>query len=123
MERLFSMFPRSAPGVALLLVRAGVAASILAAPPIVAASAPAPAIATGFGVVAAAVMVGFMTPVAAAVCALFGVSDLVALGPSVSAVVRVADAVALALLGPGAYSVDAWMFGRRVLVSSDHSKE
>jgi hypothetical protein len=122
-ERLFSMFPRGAPGVALLLVRAGVAASTLVAPAILAAFVPVPAIVTALGIVTAAIVLGAVTPVAASACALFAISDLIAHGASVCVVVRIIDAVALALLGPGGYSVDAWMFGRRVIVSSDHSKE
>ena len=30
------------------------------------------------------------------------------------------DALALAMLGPGAYSIDAWLFGRREILVSDH---
>jgi uncharacterized membrane protein YphA (DoxX/SURF4 family) len=30
-----------------------------------------------------------------------------------------ADAIALALLGPGAHSIDAWLFGRREILVSD----
>jgi hypothetical protein len=108
-ERLFSMFPRGAPGVALLFLRAGVAASVLAMPVAYAVATP--------------IVLGFITPVAAPVCALLAIGDLVAHGPSVFVVIRILDAVALALLGPGGYSIDAWMFGRRVIVSSDHSKE
>jgi uncharacterized membrane protein YphA (DoxX/SURF4 family) len=31
----------------------------------------------------------------------------------------VADALALAMLGPGAHSIDAWLFGRREIVIPD----
>jgi hypothetical protein len=30
-----------------------------------------------------------------------------------------ADALALAMLGPGAHSIDAWLFGRREIVIPD----
>jgi hypothetical protein len=117
------MFPRGAPGVALLLVRAGVAASTLVAPAILASFAPLPAVVTALGIVTAAIALGVVTPVAASACALFAIIDLVVHGASVFVIVRIIDAVALALLGPGGYSFDAWIFGRRVIVSSAHSKE
>ena len=35
---------------------------------------------------------------------------------SVAALLLMADAVALVLLGPGALSLDAWLFGRREIL-------
>ncbi|HEY8149703.1 MAG TPA: hypothetical protein VIK51_12425 [Vicinamibacteria bacterium] len=62
---------------------------------------------------------GFGTPVVSVIAALAAIAEMVA-GPSVRGVgvswVLLLDAAALGLLGPGAYSVDARLFGRRVTV-------
>jgi uncharacterized membrane protein YphA (DoxX/SURF4 family) len=74
-----------------------------------------------------ALVVGFLTPAAAAAVALTtvllgpagGTSTLAALmmvGRSGALVI--ADAVALAMLGPGAWSIDAYLFGRREIIVS-----
>lgn len=68
--------------------------------------------------VALAVAAGYQTPLAAAAAILF--HSLVWSRLGVESVADVAvfslDALALALLGPGAYSVDGYRFGRRLLV-------
>ena len=111
------MFPRGAPGAALLLVRAAAAIALLSGPPRV-FSLPLE-IAIGLGLSGFAIVLGFFTPVAAIVAAVAAAVDLIVHGAAIASLVRLLDAVALALLGPGAYSVDAWLFGRRVIVSSD----
>ena len=70
-----------------------------------------------------ALVVGFMTPGAGAVV---GVVTVIAVATTTAAsslvidrfaaVLVIADATALALLGPGAHSVDAYLFGRREIV-------
>ena len=112
MQRLFSSFPAGRPGIGLLLLR--LAASVF----LIMQS-------RGFfdggwqlGVVglmailsAALLMAGFLTPIAgllAAVAVLFGH------GPAYGYLVVVA--VAVFLLGPGAYSIDARLFGRFEIV-------
>ena len=73
----------------------------------------------GVGLVVLCLAVGFGTPVVSAIAALAAVADMVA-GPHARGVgatgVLVLDAAALGLLGPGAYSIDARLFGRRVTV-------
>lgn len=84
---------------------------------------------TALGVLAAAsglaLLVGFLTPGAGAVVALTTVllatnwvprpaSELLA--DKVAAMFLVANAAALVLLGPGAHSIDAYLFGRREIV-------
>jgi hypothetical protein len=67
---------------------------------------------------ALALSVGYQTPVAAVIGILFHglVWAHLGIGSVAEVVVVSLDAAALALLGPGAYSVDSYRFGRRVLV-------
>jgi len=84
------------------------------------------AILSGLGLVA-----GFLTPVAAATASLSTLL-ITALGPvsivlgrpmdgATIALVAV-DAIALAMLGPGAHSIDAYLFGRREIVIHDEAR-
>jgi hypothetical protein len=110
-QRIFSSFPTGRVGAALLLLR--LAASVF----LVMHSRSSfegiwTSISIGFVAVTSAVLLaaGFLTPIAGvlgAAVALLGV------GPMCS---EVAIAAALVLLGPGAYSVDARLFGRREIV-------
>jgi len=94
MHRLFSSFPDGRPGAGLLILRIALAYGMAD---------------QMIGIAVAPLLVlGFMTPagavIAAAIALFFG-------SPSVAAI-----AIALALLGPGAFSVDAKLFGRREIV-------
>jgi hypothetical protein len=109
------MFPPGLPGIGLLLLRSSVATALLL---------------EGYGhrqpgwIQAAAIMLsitlfaGYVTPIAAGIGLLFhGLIWLTSGGGSAALVSIVSlDITALALLGPGAYSVDASLFGRRVVV-------
>ena len=73
----------------------------------------------GFAILlSVALSAGYQTPVAAVMAVLLHGLIWAHLGVgSVSVVIVVTlDAMALALLGPGAYSVDSYRFGRRILV-------
>jgi len=120
MQRLFSMFPQGGPGVALLLLRISVAAILVI-------SAVSRLSNYSHLLVAAAVLVGILlviglfTPVSSFAAVAFSLTNLLIDGhPSNSVIIVVATAIlesiALALLGPGAYSLDAKLFGRRVMV-------
>jgi hypothetical protein len=69
-------------------------------------------------VVASALCLGFLTPVVAALTVLLEVATWATAGGAIEAVhvCAVLDAIALALLGPGSYSLDAKFFGRRQIV-------
>lgn len=115
MQRLFSMFPRGAPGLALLLLRASVAASILLN---VGSGthreawilAPTLALST-------ALCVGLLTPIAALLTIPVYLIETASLRIAPAEVLApVLQAIALSLLGPGSCSIDAYLFGRRVVV-------
>jgi hypothetical protein len=109
------MFPRGAPGFALLLLRASIATGIL-----LNAGSELHREAWIFAVavaLSAAVCVGFLTPIAALltipVYLIETASHTIAPAEVLAAVVQ---AIALSLLGPGSCSIDAYLFGRRVVV-------
>ncbi|WP_257389544.1 hypothetical protein [Tahibacter caeni] len=111
MQRLFSIFPQGLPGCGLALLRIGVAAAVvqqtadLDTPLRVAALLPV-----------AALMAGLLTPWFAALGVALALlqAALGAFAP-LPAAIAVFHAAALGLLGPGAYSLDARLFGRRRL--------
>lgn len=127
MQRLFSMFPAGRPGLALLMLRVALAVMLLegvAGPFIRLGSAwflLAPA------AVAIALALGLLTPVVSALCILLEVTTWVTSAMAIEAVhvCAVLVALSLSMLGPGAYSLDARLFGRRqvILPSSKSSNK
>ncbi|HEY5756751.1 MAG TPA: hypothetical protein VIU34_13060 [Steroidobacter sp.] len=117
MQRLFTMFPRGRPGIALLLLRASVVITLLA-DCLAHRAAPSIWIQAGSIPIAVALSLGFLTPIAATATLIVHILIwlLIDFSPWSIVIVATLDAVALALLGPGAYSIDAYRFGRRVLV-------
>lgn len=118
MQRLFSMFPAGRPGFALLLMRValaimlmdGVADRLLHFVSLWYIAAPT--------VVATALCLGLFTPIAMALTVVVEAAIWIGAGVEFEAVHVCATlhAVALALLGPGAYSVDAMLFGRKQVI-------
>jgi hypothetical protein len=108
------MFPRGAPGLALLLLRASVGANILLA----VGSTPH----RGVWVLACAIpvsillYVGFLTPIAACLTIPIYLFDTANLKSAPAAVlIPIAQAIALSFLGPGSTSIDAHLYGRRLI--------
>ncbi|AWB78787.1 hypothetical protein D7U87_14880 [Stenotrophomonas maltophilia] len=102
MQRLFVMFPDRGPGIGLLWLRLCLAAALCA-----------PGTHAGWGAVlcglaAAMLVLGVLTPLATLMAAATMFAQQ-APWP------LVALPAALLMLGPGAYSVDARLFGRRLL--------
>lgn len=113
------MFPPGLPGLALLLLRLSVAAALLLHSYAHRDALPGwiHAIAILISLVVSA---GYLTPLAAltalAYHMLVGIDLGAGTGAGLVTLVPAVDALALALLGPGAYSVDSHRFGRRVVV-------
>lgn len=119
MQRLFSMFPRGAPGVGLLLLRLGAVAGVFVHDAVWSGMSASPLLAVPLSVGGAALSLGAVTPFAAlatgtTVLLLFATQPAGAASTAYVALL-LATAVALALLGPGAWSLDARWFGRRLI--------
>lgn len=114
MQRLFSAFPTGLPGLALVLLRVSIALQLLFHAPQHGGSSWWIAAVAGLGLLA---VVGLFTPVVAAACAALLLAWMVMpeWRSTTAAAFAAVDALALALLGPGGYSVDARLFGRRLL--------
>lgn len=94
-----------------------ISAALLLAPCLQALS-PAPPLVWGmFGLVAAALVSGLLARVAAAAVALLAAYVAAELGWRSGGLfaLHALDAAALCLLGPGAYSIDARLYGRRII--------
>lgn len=118
------MFPIGAPGVALLLMRISVAVMLVSDESGHLLS-PASPVFVILVVLAVALCIGFITPIVALLSCLFEVVALLSLarGASLVLALPILNALALALLGPGAYSLDARLFGRRRLVFGSRTDE
>ena len=117
MQRLFSFFPTGTPGVALVVLRSVVAITIIVdvcKPSILSFSIPIEAFVVLVGL---SLFMGFLTPYCAALSCLIELAFLLTtvtpnrfqLGMSAL------TAAAAAVLGPGAYSFDARLFGRQLI--------
>ena len=119
MQRLFSTFPNSWPGFGLLILRLAAGASLVGIA----------YVESGLGdflslllrcvalALAALLVLGFGTPLAAAAEAVIQLGFMVLEHRySSSAFIATALGVGLAMLGPGAWSLDARIFGRKRLV-------
>jgi hypothetical protein len=116
--RLFSMFPTGAPGIALLLLRISLAAAILDGGPVCLDRRPPNLVCLALAGLSVLLCLGLLTPIVSIIA--FGIELAVFLLASAGEwrffVLTCATGVALAMLGPGAYSVDAKLFGRREVV-------
>ncbi len=117
MQKLFTTFPAGAPGAALLLLRCALATTY-----ILLVEAP---LAIRL-IVSILICLGLLTPL---IAPLATVATLVYAwldsnaDPALCALLAV-HACALSMLGPGAYSLDSRLFGRRLVVwPQDHSIE
>jgi hypothetical protein len=113
------MFPQGGPGLALILLRLAVVASFVAIATHHPDLVPVRWALAGVALASLCLALGFVTPVMSVAAAAAAVAEIAA-GPHaqglVVGVVLLLNAAALGLLGPGAYSIDACLFGRRVTV-------
>jgi uncharacterized membrane protein YphA (DoxX/SURF4 family) len=121
-QKLFSAFPGGWPGLGLLLLRALVGVTLIAQ--IVAYVGSTKLSVLGWVVaalvliIASCLLVGFMTPVAAIVIGLGAIALAASnvLDTNQTLLNMIVLTTAIALLGPGAFSIDARMFGRREIL-------
>ncbi len=131
MQRFFAAFPGERPGVGLLLLRAtvGVAAIVQAGVHFVERDGQMLWTTWAFGLPAvvsgALLLIGFLTPVVAILGGLasaalamsrFPASNATSFDCRLATLVMVAVAGAIVFLGPGAFSVDSHLFGRREII-------
>lgn len=120
MQRLYAMFPQGGPGAGLMLLRGALAILVIAwEPPAWTALGPGLHLVLQI-VLVAGLGLGVLT---SGFCLLCGVAGVLALLPPQPqawpwAPLVLADAFALAFLGPGAYSLDARLYGRRQVTLS-----
>lgn len=126
MRRLYSTFPGSLPGAGLLLLRITIGAGLL-----LHASSWLIGLQTSNGmwapgllalVIGISFILGFLTPLAGSVSALTGIAirwlhpEWSVSMTGLSGVNTLAMVIAITLLGPGAFSLDAYFFGRRKII-------
>ena len=118
MQRLYSMFPCGAAGLGLLLLRLQIAIHMFGLSYLMNASMAMPDWISGVLILLSSfVALGLVTPIASLACAICGL--LVAYqsqgGIAVGGLLPQLSPLALILLGPGAYALDARIFGRHLL--------
>jgi uncharacterized membrane protein YphA (DoxX/SURF4 family) len=129
LQRLFSTFPVGWPGLGILLLRAAAGVALLVEGISYLAdwrdlrigTVAAGVIAAGSG---ASLLIGFLTPIAGVMVGVGSASIALSLFPASRlnlfetrlSIILVVMAAAIVLLGPGAYSLDARLFGRREVI-------
>ena len=109
------MFPAGTPGIALLILRISIAAALFYETSTHANFGnPAP-IYIALSALSLLLSLGFLTPIVSLVACVFELITLLIVPRSDSPFVMLSalNTVVTALIGPGAYSIDAKLFGRR----------
>jgi len=130
LQRLFSTFPGSWPGVALLLLRATVSVTAIAQGAMYLSNGGRWTLELLFSCLLLlaggfCLLIGFLTPVVIALVGIVVLANAISplLPPSgdllhdkLASLEMIAMVIAIALLGPGAFSADARLFGRSEIV-------
>jgi uncharacterized membrane protein YphA (DoxX/SURF4 family) len=118
MQRLFSTFPAGRPGIGLLLFRLALAATALMHVPQFSSGGLQLASTIACACISALLAFGLFTPVAAGAGVVMGIASLASAHHHEVArdLTLVLLMLALALIGAGAYSIDARLYGRRRIV-------
>jgi uncharacterized membrane protein YphA (DoxX/SURF4 family) len=115
MQRLFSTFPNRGAGVALVVLRLAVAVALVSGAGL--CPGPGAEVLVALSRIAAVlIVVGWFTPLAAGSAVLVSLSTFWLCRQGAVDALMIAILVAISLLGAGAYSVDARLYGRRRLV-------
>ncbi len=122
-QRMFTMFPAGLPGLALMLLRVSVAGSMIWIELVLPSDLLPGWSFILLGALATALSIGIGTPYVAFAASLvqaFSAFRLHVIEASILAMLLLCS-VSLAILGPGAYSLDSRFFGRRRIVfPEDH---
>jgi putative oxidoreductase len=115
-QRWFSTFPNNWPGAGLLLLRLTLAGGLFTAAwtELQAATVLQNIAAVGELLLGLLLIMGLWTPIVGIVSCLLEITLVVMAGRAMeSSLMQAAIGVCLALLGPGAWSIDARLFGRK----------
>jgi uncharacterized membrane protein YphA (DoxX/SURF4 family) len=112
------MFAVGLPGLALLLLRANMAALLYSESGVRLGQLAMHWTAPIFVTAGLSLLVGILTPVVGLLVALLELACILVAGQGAqpAAVLPIAAALTLATVGPGGYSLDARLFGRRLIV-------
>ena len=114
------MFPQGGPGIGLFLLRiaaAGMFALNVTHRFNFSSNALHWFVVSLIGVLSFGLLVGFLTPILAIIACVAAITNLLVADQPINVyIIRILTSAALFLLGPGAYSVDARLFGLRVTV-------
>jgi uncharacterized membrane protein YphA (DoxX/SURF4 family) len=116
-QRLFTIFPNALPGLGLLMLRVTTLAAVVSDGPL---PLPLAIVQTLSGIL---LLIGLWTPVAASVCFLIEAWLTLVSGPTAGMHAAYAGiSLSLALLGPGAWSFDCRLYGRRRVTLESHNE-